>query len=827
MIKNYISQTKVGKAAWLIVVCLGFLTATLLIGKSYMDWMESPVATSISTHLIESLHFPKVTVCPPHGSNTALYHDLVKHKNHTVVESERQSLNKLAYATFMEDSHRDHMRYMVAAANPENVENVHLGFHSFPKPYSESGLEMRMWTNNGSVRTPWYGETYREDMCLEHKVYHMVLDFPDDLADQVGSGSLVIELDVNTSHDEEEVMYNRAGFLGSKFFTDTLSWADAESYCRGKGGHLASVISEEIHKQLELLVDGNTTWLGGENMGVGNWKWSDNSSWRYTKWSEGMGNNGDNRCVRMAGYYWWDVPCFIRDNFICTATTEILQGSTQTRLEFKKDQLNFPSFHVWYKHRVDSKEMDWKVKRMTGLRLSWRIENPTLVATTSTLGKSFLSPGFGSFKAVLQFPDNLTEQVGNGSLVIDLEVDSEQEEVEYTTGPKYRLFTEGKSWKEAEAHCNKQGLDFASVLSERDKEEVDLVAAGKNVWLGGIFQGGRWQWSDNSTWKTHVNCLNDGTGGNGYCSAWWPLEKGCTYWNCKSAYPFLCSTGIEKISGNRTTRLEYKQEQLKFTSFQVWSKSNTVQIEDSRRNKTGFRLSWFLKDSFGNQVTEIVPERWEDWKPATAIPKYQDPLLENVTALAKQMKLQNVSDRDVARHIFNASFDLIDHNNCLMGQAKHEMTKTMTVHSEKEVESYLDQDDLELGFMMFSVVLHCPEELIKLYKFFDGLVTNDDSTTIIQSTVSTLNSGAILDKDNFDKSAKFYNHLENIFQLQYGKILLSTASKSQIQSILDKRLPFFSKLTQEVESCVNGTNCDAVQEAIQSLGDTFYIASKV
>ena len=129
--------------------------------------------------------------------------------------------------------------------------------------------------------------------------------------------------------------------------------------------------------------------------------------------------------------------------------------------------------------------------------------------------------------------------------------------------------------------------------------------------------------------------------------------------------------------------------------------------------------------------------------------------------------------------------------------------------------------------MMFSVVLYCPEELIKLYKFFDGLVTNDDSTTIIQSTVSTLNSGAILDKDNFDKSAKFYNHLENIFQLQYGKILLSTASKSQIQSILDKRLPFFGKLTQEVESCLNGTTCDAVQEAIQSLGDTFYIASKV
>ena len=93
--------------------------------------------------------------------------------------------------------------------------------------------------------------------------------------------------------------------------------------------------------------------------------------------------------------------------------------------------------------------------------------------------------------------------------------------------------------------------------------------------------------------------------------------------------------------------------------------------------------------------------------------------------------------------------------------------------------------------------------------------------SIIQSTVSTLQAREIKDKKNFEKTAEFYNHLANVFQLQYGKILLSTAPKEQIQSILDNGQPFFSDLTQEVELCLNGTSCDAVQKAMQSLGDTF------
>ena len=63
---------------------LGFIGAGVIIGKSYKEWQENPIATSITTHPIDDLDFPNVTICPPKDSNTALYHDLVKVGNRSL-----------------------------------------------------------------------------------------------------------------------------------------------------------------------------------------------------------------------------------------------------------------------------------------------------------------------------------------------------------------------------------------------------------------------------------------------------------------------------------------------------------------------------------------------------------------------------------------------------------------------------------------------------------------------------------------------------------------------------------------------------------------------
>ena len=108
-------------------------------------------------------------------------------------------------------------------------------------------------------------------------------------------------------------------------------------------------------------------------------------------------------------------------------------------LKYTKDQLNFPSFLVWYKYEAINLQLldSWKDKRMTGFRLSWRIENenPPLIANISEVGRSIETPHFGDipaettvapsdklYKITLTPPQNLAQQMTNKSLVIELDI---------------------------------------------------------------------------------------------------------------------------------------------------------------------------------------------------------------------------------------------------------------------------------------------------------------------------------------------------------------------------------------------------------------------
>ena len=238
-------QTRSFKILWIGVVCLGFLGAGLLIGKSYKEWQESPVATSITTRPINDLDFPIVTICPPKGSNTALYHDLVKAGNGSLFEKERLALKESAFKIFMERSHREYVKRMPAVSNIGNIDQVYQGYHSVPKPI-QNGFEIKIQNLNGEITTPWYGSHYAEEYYKKDQNYHMVLELPDNITDQVGSGSLVIELERDIREMEgwqEQLKYtdNAPGYNWSdlnhayKLHTEKMPWADAEAQCQKEG----------------------------------------------------------------------------------------------------------------------------------------------------------------------------------------------------------------------------------------------------------------------------------------------------------------------------------------------------------------------------------------------------------------------------------------------------------------------------------------------------------------------------------------------------------------------------------------------------------------
>ena len=151
----------------------------------------------------------------------------------------------LLHILFVDQPHKDYVRKMSATAHMGNMDQVLQGFHSLPRPYNkENGLEIKMWNLNGTITTPWFGEDFVEEYYKEDREFHIVLELPGDIKDQVGNGSLIIELEVDTRVETgwiEDVFmftYNYTLHRTSK------NWFEADAECQRGGGHLASAASE-------------------------------------------------------------------------------------------------------------------------------------------------------------------------------------------------------------------------------------------------------------------------------------------------------------------------------------------------------------------------------------------------------------------------------------------------------------------------------------------------------------------------------------------------------------------------------------------------------
>ena len=135
---SYISTSKsrAGKVFWSLVVLGGFCSAGFLINNSYIDWRQSPVSTSTSTVPIKELPFPKVTVCPPKDSNTALNPDLVRFRNKGMTKANRESLMTVAKTLFLQGPHMVFVNRTKNLLNQNNIRKCYDGSLSFKFPWN-------------------------------------------------------------------------------------------------------------------------------------------------------------------------------------------------------------------------------------------------------------------------------------------------------------------------------------------------------------------------------------------------------------------------------------------------------------------------------------------------------------------------------------------------------------------------------------------------------------------------------------------------------------------------------------------------------------------
>ena len=199
----------------------------------------------------------------------------MKADNDSLTDDDRKNLSNAAYQIFMEPFHMKYINDMLASTNPKNIKTMFDGFQTAPKPYGGNGFEILMWANNGTIETPWYGQPFDETYYKTDKHHHMVLEFPEDLVQQVGSGSLVIEIEVDTHLEYVEYQEGSRFILFESFDGGALGkrWDAGERFCQNKsGGHLASILSDweqqqlkKVAKEREVLVYGSfqSIWLGG------------------------------------------------------------------------------------------------------------------------------------------------------------------------------------------------------------------------------------------------------------------------------------------------------------------------------------------------------------------------------------------------------------------------------------------------------------------------------------------------------------------------------------------------------------------------------------
>ncbi|XP_072307368.1 galactose-specific lectin nattectin-like [Eucyclogobius newberryi] len=91
--------------------------------------------------------------------------------------------------------------------------------------------------------------------------------------------------------------WTQSGSRFFKFFSEGMTWTDAEKSCHLFGANLPSIHSEAQNTFIVDLIfkvtgQNTYTWLGGTDTVVeGKWQWSDGTAWDYTRWGPGEPNN--------------------------------------------------------------------------------------------------------------------------------------------------------------------------------------------------------------------------------------------------------------------------------------------------------------------------------------------------------------------------------------------------------------------------------------------------------------------------------------------------------------------------------------------------------
>ena len=172
------SNSKTIKLFWFLAVSAAFITASNLIYDAYSSWEQSPISTSISINPISELEFPKVTICPPERSYTALNHDLITAKRTNFTSKDREELKNASRRIFLHDPYLKMAEQKLKELKHTNIWDIYKGFQSPPVPSPPYTLKTKFTLSEGEVATPGWGEVWDEEIYIRRHYHHYEIKFP-------------------------------------------------------------------------------------------------------------------------------------------------------------------------------------------------------------------------------------------------------------------------------------------------------------------------------------------------------------------------------------------------------------------------------------------------------------------------------------------------------------------------------------------------------------------------------------------------------------------------------------------------------------------------
>ena len=170
---------------WTLVVIAGFTGAGVLIYKSFQSWDESPVTTTIETHPIAEIKFPKVTVCPPKNTFTDLNYDLITIKNTTLDNDTRNEIinyvSELLYDHLYESAIKANVTMLV---DNDRYYNWYHGYNTIELQYGHPSdgnylyYSVNTAATSGTISTKHFDEQFNAEKVLPRLAYSIIVHAP-------------------------------------------------------------------------------------------------------------------------------------------------------------------------------------------------------------------------------------------------------------------------------------------------------------------------------------------------------------------------------------------------------------------------------------------------------------------------------------------------------------------------------------------------------------------------------------------------------------------------------------------------------------------------